>query len=361
MKGREGAAEAKVQSTPCAAVTRGQRKEADKHPGHKEVWLEGWDNVEMRNSQLRDSEIGLIMTALDQGTGRPDWSDVSGESQALKMLWGQWDRLLLKDGVLYRRWEDKSGIAVSFQLVVPQEKRKEVLHHLHSAPGSGHMGVHRTVERVRQHFFWVGIKVDVRHYCRECDACTAFKLPKGGPKAPMKVHLTGEPMGRMGIDIQGPLPKTKNGNTVILVMQDYFTKWCEAVALPNQEATTVAKALAEHWVCKWGAPVRLHSDQGRTFESAVFAQLMELFGIKKTRTMALHPASNGLVERLNSTIAKILAVSVDKHPETWDEHLPYATMSYNSSKHATTKFTRTRTSMMLDLYKDQHDAGAAVR
>ena len=108
-------------------------------------------------------------------------------------------------------------------------------------------------------------------------------------------------MSRIEVDIQGPFPKTKEGNTVILVIEDYFTKWVEAVPLPNQEAATVAKALTERWICVWGAPHELHTDQGRNFESALFKGVMDLFGVHKTRTTPLHPQSNGLVERTNKT------------------------------------------------------------
>ena len=78
---------------------------------------------------------------------------------------------------------------------------------------------------------------------------------------------------------------------------DYFRKWPEAYALPDQEATTVADALVEGTFATFGAAEVIHSDQGRNFEAGVFSALYDCLGVQKTRTTALHPQSDGLVER----------------------------------------------------------------
>jgi hypothetical protein len=61
-------------------------------------------------------------------------------------------------------------------------------------------------------------------------------------KAPLGTYISGEPMERVAVDIFGPLPLTKQGNKYILVISDLFTKWTEAIAIPNQESTTICKA-----------------------------------------------------------------------------------------------------------------------
>ena len=70
----------------------------------------------------------------------------------------------------------------------------------------------------------------------------------------------GNPMERIVLDILGPLPVTTHGNKFILVVCDYFTKWCEAYSLPNQEVVTVARVLVEEWICHFGTPDVIHSD-----------------------------------------------------------------------------------------------------
>lgn len=67
----------------------------------------------------------------------------------------------------------------------------------------------------------------------------------------MKLYNVGAPMERIALDIMGPLPMTKQGNRYILVIGDYFTKWTEAFAIPDQEAETVAKKLVHEFIIVW--------------------------------------------------------------------------------------------------------------
>ena len=73
------------------------------------------------------------------------------------------------------------------------------------------------------------------------------------------------------MDILGPLPLTPCGNRYVLVVTDYFTKWTESYAIPNQEAATVAEKLVSQFVCRFGEPCELHSNQGTNFEFKVMA------------------------------------------------------------------------------------------
>ncbi|KAJ8962328.1 hypothetical protein NQ318_018307 [Aromia moschata] len=117
----------------------------------------------------------------------------------------------------------------------------------------------------------------------------------------MMQYLFGAPFERVAVDILGPLPATDRGNKYLMVVMDYFSKWHEAVSLPNKEAETVAEAFI-NVIARHGVPLELHSDQGRNFESELWQEVMKILGVKKTRTTALPPQSNGMVERHNRTI-----------------------------------------------------------
>ena len=78
-------------------------------------------------------------------------------------------------------------------------------------------------------------------------------------------------------------------------------------------------------------PEVIHTDQGRNFESRVFAVMCEKLGSHKTRTTPLHPQSDGLVERFNRTLAQQLAIVTAKHQRDWDNHVALVLMACRSA------------------------------
>ena len=133
-------------------------------------------------------------------------------------------------------------------------------------------------------------------------------------------------------DIMGPFPCSKHGNKYILVASDYFTRWVEAFAIPNQEAITVAKTLTDNMFCHFSMPCQLHSDMGAQFESEIIKELSKTLQIRKTHTTPYHPQSDGLVKRLNRTIISMLATVVNDFGGEWEDHLPRVCFAYNTSQ-----------------------------
>ena len=156
------------------------------------------------------------------------------------------------------------------------------------------------------------------------------------------LYRVGAPLDRIATDIFGPLPKSKAGNVFILVVQDYFTRWVEMYAIPDQTAETVAGKIVNEFISRFGAPLELHSDQGRNYTSDLFKQMCSLLEIRKTSTTSYRPISNGMVERFNQTMANMIAAFVDDNQTNWDTFLPLLAMAYRSSLHPATGFTPNR-------------------
>ena len=125
----------------------------------------------------------------------------------------------------------------------------------------------------------------------------------------------------------------------MLVIADYFTRYIEAFAVPDQTADTVAKKIVLEFICRFGVPLEIHSDQGRNFESHLLAEVCSLLGMVKTRTTPYHPASNGLVERFNKTLANMIRSYVDSAGRDWDLFLPVLCAAYRATEHPSTGFT----------------------
>ena len=79
------------------------------------------------------------------------------------------------------------------------------------------------------------------------------------------------------------------------------------------------------------------------------AEVCELLDIKKTRTTAYHPQSDGMVERFNQTLEAQLSKFADHNQRYWDQHLPFLMMAYRSAVHDTTGNTPARMMLSRDL------------
>jgi len=130
---------------------------------------------------------------------------------------------------------------------------------------------------------------------------------------------------------------------------DCFTKWVEAFPLKNVRAKTIAEVFVNQFVSRYGVPLELHTDQGRSFESKLFHKVTELLGIKKTRTTALHPQSDGQVERQHQTISNYLAKYISENQKNWDRWVPMFLLAYRTSKHETTGMTPAELCFVRDL------------
>eukprot|EP00057_Strongylocentrotus_purpuratus_P018268 XP_011672742.1 PREDICTED: protein NYNRIN-like [Strongylocentrotus purpuratus] len=239
----------------------------------------------------------------------------------------------MKDGVLVRRWESSDGKEISWKVVLPHSLRHTVLTELHSSKTACHLGVNKLLHKVQQRYYWVGLAADVRSLVRKCDVCSRLKNPPKKSRAPLQKYRIGATLERVAMDILGPLPETDRGNRYVLVIGDYFSKWIESYALPNQEARTVARVVVEEFICRYGIPRELHTDQGRNFESNLMKEVCEMLGIKKTRTCPLHPRSDGFIERFNRTLITMVSsiLDPDRHQRDWDERIPYAMLAYRSA------------------------------
>ncbi|KAL1464034.1 hypothetical protein WDU94_003718 [Cyamophila willieti] len=190
--------------------------------------------------------------------------------------------------------------------------------------------------KVRDRFYWLSMRKEIEEWCRRCIQCASCKGPRTRSRGVMQQYVVGAPFERIALDIAGPFPLTTDGNKYILVVMDYFSKWPEAYALPNQEAITVAEVLVTNWISRFGVPLEIHSDQGTNFESRVFQEVCSLLGMRKTRTTPLHPQSDGMVERFNRTMLEHLKKVVDDNQRVWDKHIPMFLMAYRSSVHSST-------------------------
>ena len=262
---------------------------------------------DMRKAQRDDPAISIVYTTLlskNTPTHSGKW-----RQHPLRRYRQLWSQLQLIDGIVCRQYAPSPASDVISVPVFPESLQREALQRNHNAPSACHQGVEKTLQRLKQEAFWANMAKDINQYCSKCDVCQQAKLSTPTPApAPAPAPMTNIPIGRpwkmIAVDVL-EVPRSVNNNIYLLVIQDYFTKWVEAIPLPDQTANRITTEIISLFAV-YGIPDILHSDLGTNFKSTIFQQTVEAFGINKRRTTAYHPQCDSMVERVNRSQLQLL-------------------------------------------------------
>jgi hypothetical protein len=243
----------------------------------------------------------------------------------------QSNKYFIQHHQLFRR--RKNGIP---QRVILPDQTELILFNLHKDQSGAHLGIDTTFEKIKERYYWPQMYETVRQYIKNCDNCQ--RRGKAFRKEELIPLSIGQPFSRIGIDIKGPLPITKNNNRYIIVAMDYFTKWPEAKAISNIRANTVAEFIYKEIICRHGVPEEILSDCKTSFVNMVIKNLCDQFQTKHRLTSAYRPQTNGMVERFNRTIGECIAKLLSDKEKEWDEYIESVLLAYRTMKHESTKF-----------------------
>jgi hypothetical protein len=287
----------------------------------------------LRQAQEEDALMGPIIKAMEEGRP-PSWPPG----------WQRYARFfIMHQGYLCVRLPRRQGFIEDncLRAVAPLGLRTALLREAHNSALGGHQGIFRTAERIRLAFWWPSMLDDIKAHVNKCHICQATSN-KAAPYVPQHQELPQctKPNQRIHVDLFGPIKGRDGTSKYILGITDAFTKIIRLVAIPKKEAKTVAMAIWTDWMCIYGIPMLVFSDQGAEFTSQLQGAIFDILKVKHNTTTPYWPKCNMMIERQNKELAKYLRAilfAANKASTDWEPYLPALMLSLNTAVNRATK------------------------
>ena len=201
----------------------------------------------------------------------------------------------------------------------------------------GHFGVQRTIEALNSEgLAWEGkLREEVTDFISKCPTCQKRNAEQGEMHPALASTCTYQLFERVAIDTMGPLPEDEFGNKYVIVIIDMFSRVLELYPAPTCESVAAARALLQ-WVCRYGMPAEVQSDNGPQYASALIEELLQLLNVSRRYIVPYRPQANGTVERANKEILRHLrAILMERKTSAqWSLSLPLVQRIINTAYHS---------------------------
>ena len=277
-------------------------------------------------AQQGDPSLKAILAYLKHGTVPPDKTE-------RHLITRYAHKCFIDKDLLWIRLYDQN-LGTRSLIMVPDSLRHRLISQFHNSWFGGHEGIHKTIQRMQLYYFWPNMQTDVANIIKSCERCQKrTTIPATPPSTLQPLPILSDPNQRVHADLFGPLRTSSSGKKFILVITDAFTRYVELVAIDNKEAEVVAEAIFNNWICRFGVPAQLVTDQGKEFVAKVCQQIWKKLDMLHITTSARHPQANAQAEVVNKTIARYLASFVDETTLDWEPFLAPLMFSYNTAYH----------------------------
>ena len=93
----------------------------------------------------------------------------------------------------------------------PKDERVKIICSLHDALIGGHKGINKAYHKIRERYYWKGMRRDITEYVRTISVCNEWKINRIQTKTPLLISDTPlESFQKVSIDTVGILPTTPN-------------------------------------------------------------------------------------------------------------------------------------------------------
>jgi hypothetical protein len=204
----------------------------------------------------------------------------------------------------------------------------------------GHFGVAKTLDILKEHFYWPHMKRDVIKVCETCLECKKAKsrVQPHGLYTPLPIPV--HPWTDVSMDFIIGLPRTRTGKDSIFVVVDRFSKMSHFIPChKTDDAVHVANLFFRDIVRLHGIPRSIVSDRDVKFLSHFWRVLWNKLGTKLLFSTTCHPQTDGQTEVVNRSVTTMLRSVIKGNLRTWEDCIPHIEFAYNRVRHSTTGYS----------------------
>lgn len=217
--------------------------------------------------------------------------------------------------------------------------REDLMRQAHEGTAA-HLGIEKTVEVLREGYFWEGLVGDVREFVRACHSCQQANASTKKPVGPLHpLPVPRDKFDDIAMDFVGPLPSA-GGHDYLLTITDRLTGFIELVPCSTTlNARDLALLFWNCWVSRYGLPLSITSDRDALFTSRFWTTLWDEQGVRLKMSTAFHPQTDGTSERSNKTVGQLLRSWVNRQGTSWAKFLPRISQAMNNTVRRSTGYS----------------------
>ena len=253
----------------------------------------------VRAGQAEDPYIQAMLQYLRDG-------ELPEDAQLARRLRRDRPNHVVRDGYLYFKSQDRGRDAVEV-IVVPSALCHVALGYAHDRVG--HPGLDETLAYLRKRCHWARMKDAARRYVASCEVCARVKADTQAARARQRPRKPRGAWETIAVDLMGPYPRTRRGNTTLLVVTDLFTRWVEAFPLAEATSENIIRKLEEEVFHRFGYPCFILSDNDKRFIGVEMQEAAARWGAEMWTTPIYKPRGNP-TERRNQEVKKGLRIAL---------------------------------------------------
>eukprot|EP00917_Polyrhabdina_sp_WS-2016_P004097 GHVP01009355.1.p1 GENE.GHVP01009355.1~~GHVP01009355.1.p1 ORF type:complete len:314 (+),score=34.70 GHVP01009355.1:385-1326(+) len=219
------------------------------------------------------------------------------------------------------KWCQFTDCVADARKIPDEEEKRQILRATHLAFNKSHLGWRRMEKLLHGLYEWKNLQQDCKNYAKNCLHC-ARRAPVH--RKPWTGQLLAEAFNNLVcMDVTHRfLWKGVLYNLVTII--DISTRWLEVSVIEEESSATMLKHLYNLWVCRFGYPVKLITDNAPGFKSEEWQEAMQVAKIDYITSSPYYQLGNSVIESPHRFLRQTLAkMDVESLSSTFQEAIQF--------------------------------------